>query len=121
MEQRAACASVSGCFPTGSIPGDLRFSASDRGATFSRGLAVIGIVYGALVALAQSDFKFVIGYSSVSHMGFVLLGLMTLNQIGLDGAVLQMFSARRHCRIVVRHRRPDRLRPHPHPPTGRAE
>ena len=55
-------------------------------------LAVIGIVYGALVALAQTDFKFVIGYSSVSHMGFVLLGLMTLNQIGLDGAVLQMFS-----------------------------
>jgi NADH-quinone oxidoreductase subunit M len=55
-------------------------------------LAVIGIVYGALVALAQTDFKFVIGYSSVSHMGFVLLGLMTLNQIGVSGAVLQMFS-----------------------------
>ncbi len=55
-------------------------------------LALVGIVYGALVALAQSDFKFVIGYSSVSHMGFVLLGLMTLNQIGMDGAVLQMFS-----------------------------
>jgi NADH-quinone oxidoreductase subunit M len=55
-------------------------------------LAVIGIVYGALVALVQKDFKFVIGYSSVSHMGFVLLGLMTLNQIGLSGAVLQMFS-----------------------------
>jgi len=55
-------------------------------------LAVIGIVYGALVALAQTDFKFVIGYSSVSHMGFVLLGLVTLNQIGVDGAVLQMFS-----------------------------
>jgi NADH-quinone oxidoreductase subunit M len=55
-------------------------------------LAVIGIVYGALVALAQTDFKFVIGYSSVSHMGFVLLGLMTLNQIGMTGAVLQMFS-----------------------------
>ena len=55
-------------------------------------LAVIGIVYGALVALAQNDFKFVIGYSSVSHMGFVLLGLMTLNQIGVTGAVLQMFS-----------------------------
>ncbi len=55
-------------------------------------LAVIGIVYGALVALAQADFKFVIGYSSVSHMGFVLLGLMTLNQIGVTGAVLQMFS-----------------------------
>ena len=55
-------------------------------------LAIIGIVYGALVALAQTDFKFVIGYSSVSHMGFVLLGLMTLNQIGITGAVLQMFS-----------------------------
>jgi len=55
-------------------------------------LAVIGIVYGALVALVQKDFKFVIGYSSVSHMGFVVLGLMTLNTIGLSGAVLQMFS-----------------------------
>jgi NADH-quinone oxidoreductase subunit M len=55
-------------------------------------LAVIGIVYGAMVALVQKDFKFVIGYSSVSHMGFVLLGLMTLNRIGLSGSVLQMFS-----------------------------
>jgi len=55
-------------------------------------LALIGIVYGASVALVQRDFKFVIGYSSVSHMGFVLLGLMTLTAIGLDGAVLQMFS-----------------------------
>jgi NADH-quinone oxidoreductase subunit M len=45
-----------------------------------------------MVALVQKDFKFVIGYSSVSHMGFVLLGLMTLNQVGLSGAVLQMFS-----------------------------
>ncbi|NYF78110.1 NADH-quinone oxidoreductase subunit M [Granulicella arctica] len=55
-------------------------------------LAVIGIVYGAMVALVQKDFKFVIGYSSVSHMGFILLGLMTLNQIGISGAVIQMFS-----------------------------
>jgi NADH-quinone oxidoreductase subunit M len=55
-------------------------------------LAVIGIVYGATVALTQKDFKFVIGYSSVSHMGFVILGLMTLNRVGLSGAVLQMFS-----------------------------
>lgn len=55
-------------------------------------LAVIGIVYGATVALVQKDFKFVIGYSSVSHMGFVLLGLMTLTTLGLSGAVLQMFS-----------------------------
>jgi NADH-quinone oxidoreductase subunit M len=45
-----------------------------------------------MVALVQKDFKFVIGYSSVSHMGFILLGLMTLNQIGLSGAVLQMYS-----------------------------
>jgi NADH-quinone oxidoreductase subunit M len=58
-------------------------------------LAVIGIVYGAMVALVQKDFKFVIGYSSVSHMGFVLLGLVALNEgneFGLSGAVLQMFS-----------------------------
>jgi NADH-quinone oxidoreductase subunit M len=55
-------------------------------------LAVIGIVYGAMVALVQKDFKFVIGYSSVSHMGFVILGLVTLNEIGMSGAVLQMFS-----------------------------
>src|SRR5206468_1472608 len=55
-------------------------------------LAAVGIVYGAMVALVQKDLKFVIGYSSVSHMGFVLLGLLTLNEIGLSGAVLQMFS-----------------------------
>jgi NADH-quinone oxidoreductase subunit M len=55
-------------------------------------MAVVGIVYGAMAALVQQDFKFVIGYSSISHMGFVLLGLMTLNQIGMTGAVLQMFS-----------------------------
>jgi NADH-quinone oxidoreductase subunit M len=55
-------------------------------------MAVVGIVYGAMVALVQKDLKFVIGYSSVSHMGFVLLGLLTLNAVGLSGAVLQMFS-----------------------------
>ncbi len=55
-------------------------------------LAVIGILYGATVALVQRDLKFVIGYSSVSHMGFVMLGLMTLTITGLSGAVLQMFS-----------------------------
>jgi NADH-quinone oxidoreductase subunit M len=54
--------------------------------------AVVGIVYGAGVALVQKDFKFIIGYSSVSHMGFVLLGLATLNLAGMSGAVLQMFS-----------------------------
>jgi NADH-quinone oxidoreductase subunit M len=55
-------------------------------------LAVIGIVYAAAVALRQRDLKFVIGYSSVSHMGFILLGLATANALGLGGAVLQMFS-----------------------------
>lgn len=55
-------------------------------------LATAGIVLGALVALAQKDLKFTVGYSSIAHMGFVLLGLMTLNPAGLGGAVLQMFS-----------------------------
>jgi len=55
-------------------------------------LATAGIVLGALVALAQKDLKFTVGYSSIAHMGFVLLGLMTLNLSGLGGAVLQMFS-----------------------------
>jgi len=55
-------------------------------------LAVIGIVYAAGVALRQRDLKFVIGYSSVSHMGFVLLGFATANVLGVSGAVLQMFS-----------------------------
>jgi len=54
--------------------------------------ALIGIVYAAAVALRQRDLKFVIGYSSVSHMGFVLLGLATANALGVSGAVLQMFS-----------------------------
>ena len=56
------------------------------------GLAVVGIIYGALTALAQKDLKFVIGYSSVSHMGFVLLGMAAATHWGLRGAVLQMIS-----------------------------
>ncbi|OYV72071.1 MAG: NADH-quinone oxidoreductase subunit M [Gemmatimonadetes bacterium 21-71-4] len=55
-------------------------------------LATVNIVYGAFVALAQTDLKFVIGYSSVSHMGIVLLGLSTLSEAGVNGAVFQMFS-----------------------------
>lgn len=55
-------------------------------------LAAVGIVHAALVALVQQDFKFVVGYSSVSHMGFVLLGLAAGNPRGVAGAVLQMFS-----------------------------
>jgi NADH-quinone oxidoreductase subunit M len=56
------------------------------------GLALIGIVYGALTALSQKDLKFVIGYSSVSHMGFVLLGIAAGTHWGLRGAALQMIS-----------------------------
>jgi NADH-quinone oxidoreductase subunit M len=81
-----------GLFPHGLDPWGFSFIGLGSWRDVFAWLAVIGIVYGALVALVQTDFKFVIGYSSVSHMGFVLLGLMTLNQIGLDGAVLQMFS-----------------------------
>lgn len=55
-------------------------------------LATIGVVYGAFVALRQTDFKFVIGFSSVSHMGIVLVGLNTLTPAGTDGAVFQMFA-----------------------------
>ncbi len=55
-------------------------------------LAVAGIVYAGVIALVQDDFKFVIGYSSVSHMGFVLLGLAAANVRAVSGAVLQMFS-----------------------------
>jgi NADH-quinone oxidoreductase subunit M len=55
-------------------------------------LAIAGILYAGLVALVQDDFKFVIGYSSVSHMGFVLLGLAAANPVAVAGSVLQMFS-----------------------------
>jgi NADH-quinone oxidoreductase subunit M len=55
-------------------------------------LAVVGIIYAGFIALVQEDFKFVIGYSSVSHMGFVLLGLAAATPLALAGAVLQMFS-----------------------------
>ena len=55
-------------------------------------LAAIGIVYGAFVGLSQTDLKYCIGYSSVSHMGIVGLGLATVSVDGLNGAVFQMFA-----------------------------
>ena len=55
-------------------------------------LATINVVYGAMSAMAQRDLKFVIGYSSVGHMGLVLIGLATIDSVGISGAVLQMFS-----------------------------
>ncbi|OGU38522.1 MAG: oxidoreductase [Ignavibacteria bacterium RIFOXYB2_FULL_35_12] len=53
---------------------------------------MINIIYGALTAMAQKDFKKLIAYSSISHMGFVLLGMASLNTLGISGAVLQMFN-----------------------------
>lgn len=55
-------------------------------------LATVNVVYGALIAMVQTDFKYVIGFSSVSHMGLVMLGFATLNRQGLTGAGVQMFS-----------------------------
>lgn len=55
-------------------------------------LAVVGIVYGALVAMVQTDIKKLVAYSSVSHLGFVVLGIFALNEQGLQGAMYQMLN-----------------------------
>jgi NADH-quinone oxidoreductase subunit M len=55
-------------------------------------LAIIGIVYGALVAMMQPDMKKLVAYSSVSHMGFVMLGMFALNPIGLNGSIIQQIN-----------------------------
>ena len=55
-------------------------------------LAIIGVLYGAAVTLRQNDIKRMIAYSSISHMGYVLLGIFALGQVSLAGAALQMFS-----------------------------
>ena len=55
-------------------------------------LAVIGIIYGALAALAQTDIKRLVAYSSVSHMGFIVLGIFAFNATGLDGSAIQMVN-----------------------------
>jgi NADH-quinone oxidoreductase subunit M len=55
-------------------------------------LAMVNIIYGAAVTLKQTDIKRLIAYSSVSHMGFVLLGIFTMTQVSMTGATLQMFS-----------------------------
>ncbi len=55
-------------------------------------LAIIGIIYGALVALVQKDWKSLVAYSSVSHLGFVMLGIFALNNLGLEGGILQMIN-----------------------------
>ena len=55
-------------------------------------LATANVIYGAISAMAQTDLKYVVGYSSVSHMGYVLMGIATMDALGLTGATLQMFS-----------------------------
>lgn len=78
--------------------GFLRFSlpmlpeASHYFADFVFVLSLIAVVYTSMVALAQTDMKKLIAYSSVAHMGFVTLGIFTFNQQGLDGAIFQMIS-----------------------------
>ena len=78
--------------------GFLRFSlpmlpqASQYFTTFIFTLSLIGIVWGALMALAQEDLKKLIAYSSVSHMGFVTLGIFVFNSQGIEGALLQMVN-----------------------------
>jgi NADH-quinone oxidoreductase subunit M len=80
-------------------------------------LAVVGIIYGALVAMMQDDVKKLVAYSSVSHLGFVMLGVFAMNLQGLSGGLLQMIShgittgalflivgflyERRHTRLIV--------------------
>jgi len=61
-------------------------------APYMAALAVAGIIYGAAVAYAQKDLKKLVAYSSVSHMGFVILGIFALNAQGVSGAVLQMVN-----------------------------
>lgn len=63
-----------------------------QAASFLGVLGAINIIYGAYVALIQTDIKKIIAYSSVSHMGFILLGMSSLDQAGYDGAIFQMFS-----------------------------
>jgi len=55
-------------------------------------LAIIAIVYGAMVCMVQPDMKRLIAYSSVSHMGFVMLGMFALNDTGVQGSLLQMIN-----------------------------
>lgn len=78
--------------------GFLRFNlplfpqAAVQAAPWMGGLAVIGILYGAAVSYAQQDVKKLVAYSSVSHLGFVMLGLFALNPQGIQGAILQMVN-----------------------------
>ena len=67
-------------------------NAAHENASWINILAIIGIVYGALVAMVQPNMKKLVAYSSVSHLGFVVLGIFSFTQMGLDGAVYQMLN-----------------------------
>lgn len=66
--------------------------ASEQFAPFILWLSVLAIVYGGYMALAQSDLKKLVAYSSISHMGFVTLGIFVFNSQGIQGAILQLFN-----------------------------
>jgi len=66
--------------------------ASRRAAPYVAVLAIIGIIYGALVALVQPNLKKLVAYSSVSHLGFVVLGIFSFNAIAMQGAIYQMLA-----------------------------
>jgi len=78
--------------------GFLRFSlpmlpdATQHFLPFAVGLSIVGIIYGAMVALVQKDWKRLVAFSSVSHLGFVMLGVFALNSAGITGGVLQMVN-----------------------------
>jgi NADH-quinone oxidoreductase subunit M len=67
-------------------------AAARRCAPWIAVLAIIGILYGALVAMVQPNMKKLVAYSSVSHLGFVVLGIFSFTQLGMDGAVYQMLN-----------------------------
>ena len=69
-------------------------SAANDFAPMAMALGVFGIIYGAMTAFAQTDFKRLVAYSSVSHMGFILLGVYAWNELALQGVVIQMIA---HC------------------------
>jgi NADH-quinone oxidoreductase subunit M len=97
-------------------------------APYLAGLAVIGIIYGALVAMVQPDMKKLVAYSSVSHLGFVVLGIAAMNVQGVQGAVYQMLnhgvstgglflivgmlSDRRHTRLIAEYGGLKKVVPH---------
>jgi len=67
-------------------------NASHKAAPYVAVLAIIGIIYGALVALVQPNLKKLVAYSSVSHLGFVVLGIFSFSAIGMQGAIFQMLA-----------------------------